>query len=71
MNAFEKAIKIYKGLVGTDCFEKALEQLDRDIELCGVWNIAHQMHLLSEDRDCEEFSIAHMTAYNKTFGLKY
>ena len=71
INTFEKVIEIYKGLVGTEDFEEALWKLDADIDKFGMWNIAKGCNALDENKSCEDFSIAHMTAFNNTFGNKY
>lgn len=71
INSFEKVVEIYKGLIGTDDYEVALERLDADIDKFGVWNIAKGVNAIQEDGSCTDFSIAHMTAFNDTFGTKY
>jgi hypothetical protein len=72
MKNYSQVIEIYKGLVGGNATrEEAIAEIDKSVDIKGMWNTAHDVYALDENRSCEDFAIAHMTAYNNAFGGKY
>jgi len=66
----EKAIQHVIGL-GSKDREDALEYIANTTTKFGMWGFAECVGILDEDRSCEEFGIAFMTAYNKEIGYRY
>ena len=67
----EKALNQMAAVTGKTDRHSLLCEIDRSIEILGLWNYANLNNLLDADRTCEEFSIEFMTAYNKEVSYKF
>ena len=75
MTGIEKLNKVIGIIIAISCGSKnredALEYIADTTQESGLWVLARDYDLLDADRSCEEFAIAFMTEYNKTFGRRY
>ena len=71
MNSYEKVIEIYGNIAGTTDRKRIVSLIDKSISVAGMWSVANSVDALDENRSCEDFSISHMTEYNKLFYHKY
>lgn len=71
MRSYEEVLDEVKLIANIEDHAEAVSYLDSFIDLKCMWSIAYDFDALDENRSCEDFSIAHMTEYNKLFGKKY
>lgn len=70
MKTYSQVVTIFQGLInnGNGTKEEAILAIDNSISLLGMFNAAKGVGALDENGSCEDFSIAHMTAYNNLTG---